>query len=97
MADLNEVVVILIISMIFIGKALYDLGKAEGSIAVKKSIRKALNELGVPGPDYPAPVANAVEILQGALKGETVTLEGVDPAPRHKCSWNEERHGGSNG
>lgn len=32
------------------------------------AIRKALNELGVPTPDYPAPVANAVEILKKALK-----------------------------
>jgi len=32
------------------------------------AIRKALNELGEPTPDYPAPVANAVEILKQALK-----------------------------
>jgi hypothetical protein len=28
-----------------------------------RGIHDALNELGVPGPGYPAPVANAVEIL----------------------------------
>lgn len=27
----------------------------------------ALNELGVPGPDYPAPVANAIDFLSVAL------------------------------
>lgn len=60
MIELIAVVAILI-AMIFVGKAFYDLGRAEGSVAVKKSIRRALNELGVPGPGYPAPVANAVE------------------------------------
>jgi hypothetical protein len=30
-------------------------------------LRAALNELGVPGPDYPAPVANAVEHIKAAL------------------------------
>jgi hypothetical protein len=28
-------------------------------------IRRALNELGIPQPEYPAPVANAVSILRG--------------------------------
>lgn len=32
-----------------------------------QSIRFALDELGIPGPDYPAPVANAVEILSRAI------------------------------
>ncbi len=32
-----------------------------------KSIEEALNELGVPQPDYPAPVTNAVNILRQAL------------------------------
>jgi len=35
--------------------------------AVKTMIQNALKELGVPGPGYSAPVANAVEILRAAL------------------------------
>lgn len=31
----------------------------------------ALRELGIPGPDYPAPVANAVAILTAALAPDT--------------------------
>ena len=34
---------------------------------VREAIRTAMNELGVPGPDYPAPITNAVEILAKAL------------------------------
>jgi hypothetical protein len=30
---------------------------------LRAQIQRALNELGVPGPGYPAPVANAVDIL----------------------------------
>ncbi len=37
-------------------------------IDLKTCIERALRELGVPTPDYPAPVANAVKILNGALK-----------------------------
>lgn len=33
-----------------------------------KAIHAALNELGVPGDGYPAPVANAVEILSESVK-----------------------------
>ncbi len=33
-------------------------------------IRMALNELGVPGKDCPAPIANAVEFLNETLKGK---------------------------
>lgn len=32
-----------------------------------EAIQRALNELGVPQPGYPQPVANAVEILSAAL------------------------------
>lgn len=39
---------------------------------VVDGIRSALNELGVPQPGYPAPVANAVKILTEAL----TNLEG---------------------
>lgn len=35
--------------------------------AAEEAIAAALNELGVPGGDYPAPVANAVTILTNAL------------------------------
>jgi hypothetical protein len=34
---------------------------------LREAIRAALNELGVPGPGYPMPVANAVAILEAAL------------------------------
>jgi hypothetical protein len=43
--------------------------QAEQLKAKDEAIRNALNELGVPGPKYPAPVTNAVEILGQALKG----------------------------
>lgn len=33
----------------------------------KQALVAARNELGVPGPDYPAPVANAAGIIAGAL------------------------------
>lgn len=39
-------------------------------VRTRACIRHALNELGVPGPDYPAPVANAVAILEAALVEE---------------------------
>ncbi len=35
---------------------------------IKGFIKMALDELGVPNKDYPAPVANTVEILREALK-----------------------------
>lgn len=41
--------------------------KAENA-KLKEACRNALNELGVPRPGYPQPVANAVEILHGVLK-----------------------------
>ncbi len=34
---------------------------------MRESIRMALDELGEPQPDYPAPVANAVNLLRDAL------------------------------
>ena len=37
---------------------------------LRRAIRKALDELGVPGEGYPAPIANAVEILRAALPAE---------------------------
>lgn len=39
---------------------------------LRHAIRCALDELGVPGPSYPAPVATAVSILRAALN------DGVD-------------------
>jgi len=36
---------------------------------LRLAARQAMRELGVPGPDYPAPVANAWEILRAALDG----------------------------
>jgi hypothetical protein len=40
------------------------LDNARGAV---DDLRAALNELGVPGPGYPAPVANAVEHINAAL------------------------------
>lgn len=40
---------------------------SEGEEALRQSIRDALSNLGVPGPGYPAPVAEAVRILTLAL------------------------------
>lgn len=37
---------------------------------LRQAIRAALDELGVPGPGYPAPVANAVEILTRAVRSD---------------------------
>lgn len=39
---------------------------------LEAAIRAALNELGVPGEGYPAPVANAHEILSNALLGHDI-------------------------
>ena len=36
---------------------------------LRKAIRTALNGLGEPGPDYPANVVNAVDILKRVLNG----------------------------
>jgi len=41
----------------------------------RAAIRAALDELGVPNEDYPAPVANAVEILSNALATSEETKE----------------------
>jgi hypothetical protein len=35
----------------------------------REALKRAKAELGVPGPDYPAPVANAVKIIDQALSG----------------------------
>jgi hypothetical protein len=35
---------------------------------LRRAIDAALHELGVPGPEYPVPVANAVGILRKALE-----------------------------
>ncbi len=41
---------------------------AEGRLArYWTAIREAMNELGVPQPSYPAPVANAYKLLKAAL------------------------------
>ena len=39
-------------------------------VALRTAITAALRELGVPTISYPAPVANAVGILEAALEGE---------------------------
>jgi hypothetical protein len=40
---------------------------------------EALHELGVPGPGYPAPVANAVAILRGAYRYEAGNKTKASP------------------
>ena len=48
-----------------------EIGPSDGAVSVAtrlmgrmaEGIKSALNELGVPGKNYPAPVANAVEVL----------------------------------
>ena len=47
--------------------------KAENEM-LKGMIRMALDELGVPNDQYPAPVSNAVDILNQALKCEPIAL-----------------------
>lgn len=43
---------------------------AETRVAqLEQALREAKNELGVPGLGYPAPIANAVEIIDAALSG----------------------------
>lgn len=41
---------------------------------LKGLVKMAMDELGVPTKDYPAPVSNAVDFLNQALKGETVDV-----------------------
>ncbi len=41
---------------------------------LKGFVKMALDELGIPTKDYPAPVSNAVNILQQTLKCETVEI-----------------------
>lgn len=43
---------------------------------MRRAIKDALAELGVPTPDYPAPVANAVRILTKALHNDGHADEG---------------------
>ena len=40
--------------------------KAEAEV-YRKALERICNELGVPGPGYPQPVANAVDIARAAL------------------------------
>ena len=47
-----------------------DRASAEG---LRAAIDAALHELGEPGPGYPAPVANAVDILRAALRDTIMT------------------------
>lgn len=42
--------------------------RAENKL-LKGFVKMALDELGIPNKDYPAPVANAVAFLNEALKG----------------------------
>lgn len=57
-------------------------GEGAGDVAIRligrmaDGIERALAELGMPGEDYPAPVANAVKILHKALGLWGQGLEG---------------------
>jgi hypothetical protein len=42
--------------------------KGGAQMELRAAIQRALNELGVPGENYPAPVANAYDILTEALR-----------------------------
>ena len=56
--------------------AVHDRGEGmalTNSGELRIAIERALRELGVPGPNYPVPVLNAIKILQGAI-GETVLV-----------------------
>lgn len=57
--------------------------------SLRDAIHAALNELGVPQPGYPAPVANAVEILRAALSSEA----GSDAPPSGNEAEQVERLG----
>lgn len=49
--------------------AILELEKAVGKVGrAREALTKAGNELGVPQPGYPAPVANAAEIISACLK-----------------------------
>jgi hypothetical protein len=55
--------------------ALFDARRAHEALVaeietLRSAIDAALNELGVPQPDYPAPVANAVAILAAVRGGD---------------------------
>lgn len=50
--------------------------KKEENEMLRRFIRMALDELGVPNKDYPAPTSNAVKILNQALKCEIVEIVG---------------------
>jgi hypothetical protein len=54
---------------------------------LRGAMRKALNELGVPGPDTPAPVANAVQILS-----EAGGFEPIRCSPSHPCDSPSDEH-----
>jgi len=64
--------------------------QAEQMVALQEQIRakddaidKALHELGIPGPGYPSPVANAIVALKQALKGDTLMPNGKNM----KCKY----------
>ena len=62
---------------------------AEDQVAkqLRGAMRKALDELGVPGPGYPTPVANAVRIL-----AEAGGFEPIRCSPQHPCDKVNDEH-----
>ena len=58
---------------------------------LRHAIEMALNELGVPQPGYPQPVANAVEILQTAI-GRPLTVQEPVDKPRDLRNDEAESH-----
>ena len=56
--------------------------------ALREAIDAALHELGEPGPGYPAPVANAVDILRAALR-DTRPDGGIEHALHYDPSCEE--------
>lgn len=55
------------------------------------AIDMALHELGVPGPDYPAPVANAVRILRAVGGFEVARFEAYDLTEKGRAALAAER------
>ena len=53
--------------MALLAFAVFAMGRKKRAVTMEAAIRRALSELGVPNVAYPAPVANAVKILQEAV------------------------------
>lgn len=79
------------------GKSLVSpimLRRSEARVQVlEEALRVALDELGVPGVGYPAPVANAHKILSAALAGVPVPVETPGGCYCGYLGWTVEAYG----